>query len=743
MPVSNQVTNLKGTTPGILSDILANRPTPGFTGSLFVQTDGTYGIYRDTGTAWVLVASGSGASTPTLQNVLTAGNVATLPITATSFITTGGTSAQFVKGDGSLDSTVYLAKNNPAYTGTITTGTQLFTPANALISVQSSVNSYNQVILTNTSSGASASTDFIVGNNNSTDTTYYGDFGMNSSGYVGTGNFNTANAVYLYSYSSDLSIGTFTSNAIHFIINNGSTDALTINTSGQLYTPNQITALKYIVNGGVSTQFLKGDGSLDSTTYLTAGSAVSTFSGGTTGFTPNTATSGAIVLSGTLNVANGGTGVTTLASLASNAAFSSLYQGLNTNLTNISGLTFASLSFVKMSAAGTFSLDTSVYITAASVASTYVPYSGATGAVTLGSNSFTAGAASFTNGAFSSNLSSNQTSNNAWIYQALNGSGVTLGGFYRGASGQGILIIYNSSGVGNVVIDGNTGTGVYSSTITAKGAGASQNIILANNNSSVLVAGFQQAPLNGGTVFVSNSSATVTAYIVGDTGTINLTGRCNVNGAADSASYALNVAGVSQIVTSQTYINNITFFTEIVSTTITGAGNNTGSTEVLIAASSHALGVNTSGTNTLTTSSLMAATVSKTYVNGSGGSFNKVSAWAGTIEFSNSNNITDASCLYTGVPYQQAGQGAYTGTITNFYGLLIEDISSNTNIGSKITNKYGIYQRGASDINFFNGAIQLGTGNTLSASTTNTNTNKIKIIVNGTTLYLLASTSSV
>ena len=39
---------------------------------------------------------------------------------------------------------------------------------------------------------------------------------------------------------------------------------------------------------------------------------VTTFSAGTTGFTPNTATTGAITLAGTLNVANGGTGATTL-----------------------------------------------------------------------------------------------------------------------------------------------------------------------------------------------------------------------------------------------------------------------------------------------------------------------------------------------------------------------------------------------------------------------------------------------
>lgn len=38
---------------------------------------------------------------------------------------------------------------------------------------------------------------------------------------------------------------------------------------------------------------------------------VTTFSAGTTGFTPSTATSGAVTLAGTLNVANGGTGATT------------------------------------------------------------------------------------------------------------------------------------------------------------------------------------------------------------------------------------------------------------------------------------------------------------------------------------------------------------------------------------------------------------------------------------------------
>ena len=44
----------------------------------------------------------------------------------------------------------------------------------------------------------------------------------------------------------------------------------------------------------------------------TAGSGVTTFSAGTTGLTPNSATSGAVTLAGTLVVGNGGTGLATL-----------------------------------------------------------------------------------------------------------------------------------------------------------------------------------------------------------------------------------------------------------------------------------------------------------------------------------------------------------------------------------------------------------------------------------------------
>ena len=60
---------------------------------------------------------------------------------------------------------------------------------------------------------------------------------------------------------------------------------------------------------GANSYVLTSDGTTAS--WQAVPSGVSTFSAGTTGFTPNTATTGAVTLSGTLATTNGGTGLTT------------------------------------------------------------------------------------------------------------------------------------------------------------------------------------------------------------------------------------------------------------------------------------------------------------------------------------------------------------------------------------------------------------------------------------------------
>lgn len=67
--------------------------------------------------------------------------------------------------------------------------------------------------------------------------------------------------------------------------------------------------------------------------FTVANTGVLSWSGGTTGLTPATATTGAVTLDGTLAVANGGTGATT----AAGAPFA--LKGANSDITSMSGLT--------------------------------------------------------------------------------------------------------------------------------------------------------------------------------------------------------------------------------------------------------------------------------------------------------------------------------------------------------------------------------------------------------------------
>ena len=112
-------------------------------------------------------------------------------------------------------------------------GTLDYVSPNTIAFFTGNVNSYSQVLNHNHNPGASASSDFIVSNDASTDTATYGDFGINSSGWAATTSpFNTANATYLISANSDLVLGTVTANPIRFGVGSGVTDLIHITGSG-------------------------------------------------------------------------------------------------------------------------------------------------------------------------------------------------------------------------------------------------------------------------------------------------------------------------------------------------------------------------------------------------------------------------------------------------------------------------------------------------------------------------------
>jgi len=111
-----------------------------------------------------------------------------------------------------------------------------YSDQNTLASFQSNVNSYNQIVIQNTSGLSAASADLTISNNLGTASTYYGNFGINSSGWggvLGSTSLTSPNAVYLTGTSCDLVLGTTTSNSVRFVISSGS-DAMTIDTGSRI-----------------------------------------------------------------------------------------------------------------------------------------------------------------------------------------------------------------------------------------------------------------------------------------------------------------------------------------------------------------------------------------------------------------------------------------------------------------------------------------------------------------------------
>jgi len=205
------------------------------------------------GTTW---ASVGGAAI--VNDTTTATAVYPLFANATSgtalTIYTSNANYLYTPSTGVLSAPKYLATQSisgSSTQGAFAYGTLSYSDVNHILTMQGNQNNYIQMEIQNTNAGASASADVVVGNNNTTASTYYGDFGMNSSGFTGTGALSGANNVYLTATTADLAIGTTTSNAIHFVVAGGATDALTISTAGNVTTPNLLTGAEVRASNGI------------------------------------------------------------------------------------------------------------------------------------------------------------------------------------------------------------------------------------------------------------------------------------------------------------------------------------------------------------------------------------------------------------------------------------------------------------------------------------------------------------
>ena len=227
------------------------------------------------------------------------------PVISSGTITLGGTLAVSNGGTGATSSAGALANLLPSISGQ--SGKYLYTDGSTIswntsgtgltINDDTTTNATRYLTFTSSSSGVITSENVA-----STKLTFNPSSGtLTSTTFVGalTGNASTATSATTATNLSGGSAGTLVYQG-----STGSTSYLAVGTNGQYLT----------LSGGIPTW-----------TNLTP---VTTFSAGTTGLTPSTATTGAVTLAGTLNVANGGTGVTT-----SSGANSVVLRDSNANIT--------------------------------------------------------------------------------------------------------------------------------------------------------------------------------------------------------------------------------------------------------------------------------------------------------------------------------------------------------------------------------------------------------------------------
>jgi hypothetical protein len=125
-------------------------------------------------------------------------------------------------------------------------------PQSPVLNIVQSANSTVPVFNVNANTGNQSESDFVVLNDQYASQSIYGDFGINSSTYVGTGTglpFNDANGTYLFSSGGTLSVGTLGTNDFKLITN--TTYRLNVNGASGIITVNGTTPATSITTGAV------------------------------------------------------------------------------------------------------------------------------------------------------------------------------------------------------------------------------------------------------------------------------------------------------------------------------------------------------------------------------------------------------------------------------------------------------------------------------------------------------------
>jgi hypothetical protein len=243
---------------------------------------------------------------------------------------------------------------------------------------------------------------------------------------------------------------------------------------------------------------------------------------------------------------------------------------------------------------------------------------------------------------------------------------------------------------------------------------------------STFLALYNYVPYTGATSGVNLGSNFLTTTGLGTFGNISATSNIstpNTITAGTLIGTTLTINGNSALngATVGTYsgsaINN-NYLSLYGSMSFTGSGSEAAQQQ--IAAIGAATSFSSSSNFTPNTLSKHGSISSTIYKGGNGSFLGTLSGNVSFSELSGLGSITTLAGFRAAAPAQQVGFAAYSATVTNAVGLLIDDITASA-ISSKFTNKYAIWQQGTSDIVRLDGILSVTGITTVSGITSSTN----------------------
>ena len=341
-----------GTSGQVLTSAGAGTPT------WTTPTTGTVTSVSGTGTVNGITLTGTVTSSGSLTLGGTLGSIANSQLTNSS-ITFGSTAVSLGSTVSALNAVSIGATT--ASTGaftyaslsstTSTTPTLSFNASNCSFASGATVSgNYLQFVLQNKSNTANASTNYVLSNDLGTDSTYYGEFGMNSSVFSASTPsdfFSINNGIYFSGHDGDISFGSGNGYKTYFAWGTTGQSAHVINASGAIGLSTNLgttPALSGTTGYGTSGQVLTSGGSAAAPTWTTITSGITitddTTTNATRYLTFTSATSGSITGENTSSTKlqfNPSTGAFTSTSLTPTNALGIAYGGTNSTATATAG----------------------------------------------------------------------------------------------------------------------------------------------------------------------------------------------------------------------------------------------------------------------------------------------------------------------------------------------------------------------------------------------------------------------